>query len=263
MSLVALLAACQTAPRSGSETRAQVIDVITDRHAIREGHAELHAALRAGVTRKDMEDGRLLQAECGVADASRPGGMRWHTATTLLPAGLRLAPGSEVVLSDLRSAWPATPNGASTATVPMAPRLHGRYVRHAPTAGDVRTPQSCNAPGLSADQWRMTVRSPLPAWSFEFAQAGLQRLDALSDADFAAARVLRVSCQLKVLDGSDWYAPVWVTRAPDGLRLQRGDVVRLRAGAEANSKDGGPPTDVLARLDDVRAPPGNAVVTCR
>lgn len=36
LALCAALAACETAPRAGSETQAQVLDVVTDRHALRD-----------------------------------------------------------------------------------------------------------------------------------------------------------------------------------------------------------------------------------
>jgi hypothetical protein len=251
-----LLAGCETAPRAGSDTTAQVLDVVSDRHSLREGHPELHAALRAGVGRADLEAGRLVQGECGVPDATQPRGLRWHTLTTLLPAGARPAPGSLVDLRDAQGAWPATgPH--------PPPRLHGHYLGPAPAAADPQAPVLCQPPGLPAGQWRIKLRGPLPAWAFDFAQPGLQRLAAFSDADFARGRVLRLGCQLKVADGGDWYVPLWIARAPDGLRLKPGDVVRLRAGAEANSKDTGPAAEVLGLQAGVGAPRGNAVVGCR
>ncbi|NIM42217.1 MAG: hypothetical protein GTN84_16685 [Hydrogenophaga sp.] len=206
LALCAALAACETAPRAGSETQAQVLDVVTDRHALRDGHPELYAALRAGVARRELDEGRLVEGECGVPDGAQPSGMRWHTVTVLLPPGVRL------------------------------PRR---------TVADVHE-----------------LRGPVPAWAFDFAAAGLRRLDALRDSDLAAGRVLRLGCQLKVLDGGDWYAPVWVATAPDRLRLAPGDVVRLRVGAEAGSKDAGPPAEVLERRTDVAAPGGKALVRC-
>jgi hypothetical protein len=251
-----LLAGCETAPRAGTETTAQVLDVVSDRHSLRDGHAELHPALRAGVTRADLEAGRLVQGECALPDATQPRGLRWHTLTTLLPAGTPPATTGLLDVRDPQGAWPAT--GAQP-----PPRLHGRYVGPAPAAADPQAPTLCQPPGLPAGQWRIKLRGPLPAWMFDFAQPALQRMAAFSDADFASGRVLRLGCQLKVADGGDWYVPTWIARAPDGLPLQRGDVVRLRAGAEANSKDAGPPAEVLGLQAGTRAPGGNAVVRCR
>nr|MCU0942744.1 hypothetical protein [Hydrogenophaga sp.] len=111
-------------------------------------------------------------------------------------------------------------------------------------------------------QWRVKVVGPMSAWNFDFAQAALQRQAVLRDEDFAAGRVVRLGCQLKVVDGGDWYAPTWVARAPDAMALKPGDVVRLRAGAESESKDTGPPAEVLERWPAVKAPGGNALVRC-
>lgn len=108
----------------------------------------------------------------------------------------------------------------------------------------------------------MKLGGPVPAWAFDFAAAGLRRLDALRDSDLAAGRVLRLGCQLKVLDGGDWYTPTWVATTPEALHLKPGEVVRLRAGAEAGSKDAGPPAEVLGRSSGVATPGGKALVRC-
>ncbi len=258
----AALAACETAPRAGALAQAQVLEVVRDRHAVRDGHPELYAALRAGVTRRDVDEGRLFEGECGVPDRAQPSGLRWHSVTVLAPSGTRLASGGAVDVSGLRPAWPAA--GGDTPA-----RWHGALVGAAtgltPAGGSALTPRPaslCQLPGAPAGQWRVKLRGPVPAWAFDFAEAGLRRLDALSDQDLAAGRVVRLGCQLKLLDGGDWYAPIWVASAPPGLRLKPGDVVRLRAGAEAGSKDAGPPAEVLERRTDAPAPGGHAVVRC-
>ncbi|MBX3611352.1 MAG: hypothetical protein KF871_15775 [Hydrogenophaga sp.] len=248
------LAGCETAPRSGALTAAQVLDVPASPHAVRDGHPELFAALRAGVTRREMEEERLVQGECGTPDTSDVGGTRWTTVTTVLPAGTRLAPGTEVVVVEARSAWPR-----ADATSPE--RLHGRFVRALPAppaSGQTR----CHTPDDPVDTWRLRIRSPLPAWSFDFAQAALQRIAAFNEDDFAQSRVVRVGCQLKVLDGGDWYVPVWLARAPAGLALARGDQVRLRAGATSNSKDTGPQAEIVAVAEPSQTVIGSTLVRC-
>ena len=255
MLLCGLLAACETAPRSGGLTQAQVIDVVQNRHSLRDGYPELHAALRAGLTPKDLEDARLVQGECATPDPGQPAGLRWTTVTALVPPGTRLAPGSRMTVRDARPAWPAT-----DASPPQ--RLHGQFVRADAAAPDRDTPR-CHGGGDSTSEWQLRVRGTPPAWAYPFALASLQRLEQLRDEDFRAGRVLRLGCQLKVLDGGDWYVPVWVTRAPDGLSLAVGDVVTLRAGAQADSKDAAPLAEVLEHRRDLGAPGGNAVVRCR
>ncbi|MFP8834081.1 hypothetical protein ACLIJR_07405 [Hydrogenophaga sp. XSHU_21] len=260
LALLALtLSACETAPRAGMETRAQVMEVFTDRNAVRDGYPDLFAAIRAGVTRKDLEDGRLIRTECAVPDATAPLGHRWFTLTTLVPADARPPRGAFIHIRGARGPWPDTPTARAT-------RLHGTYAGlaegAAAPAGSSETPTLCQPAGQPAGQWRVKVVGPMSAWNFDFAQAALQRQAVLRDEDFAAGRVVRLGCQLKVVDGGDWYAPTWVARAPDAMALKPGDVVRLRAGAESESKDTGPPAEVLERWPAVKAPGGNALVRC-
>lgn len=237
LGLAAALAACQSAPRVGSETQAQVLEVVRDRHQLRDGHPELYAALRAGVTRRELEDGRVLQGECAMPDPSQPQGLRWHTLTTVAPQDLRLPRGSLIKVENAQGAWP-------TRTQVPPPRLHGRFLGSAPAAP---SPTMCQDDGARSGQWQMALRGPVPAWAFDFAQPALARLDSLSQDEMDAGRVLRVGCQLKVLDGGDWYAPVWIARSAPGLHLQAGEVVSLRTGAAVDSKQTGPLAEVLAR----------------
>ncbi|MCM3565657.1 MAG: hypothetical protein ACO1OR_00740 [Hydrogenophaga sp.] len=255
LALCSLLAACETAPRAGAETTAQVLQVAPDRDSLRDGYPALHAALRAGVVRRDLEEARLVQGECGVPDASRSGGTRWVSVTTLVPRGTALAQGSRIVVRDARSAWAGVaPERASA--------LHGQFVRVDDTPPTRTTPACHTSEPAGATTWHLRVHLTPPAWQHDFASAAFQRLDALRDEDFAAGRVLRLGCQLKVIDGGDWYAPQWVALAPPQLPLKVGDVVRLRAGAQMESKDVGPRAEVLARLDNVPTPAGNATVRC-
>ncbi len=254
LALSGLLAACETAPRVGAETTAQVLQVAPDRDSLRDGYPALHAALRAGVSRRDLEDARLVQGECSVPDAGRPGGVRWISVTTLVPRGTVLPQGSRIVVRDARSAWASVEPARASA-------LHGQFVRVDDTA-PTRTTPTCHPNEQGGGSWHLRVHMTPPAWQHDFAVAAFQRLDALRDEDFAAGRVVRLACQLKVIDGGDWNAPQWVAVAPAPLRLKVGDIVRLRAGAQMESKDVAPRAEVLARLDHVAAPAGNATVRC-
>lgn len=254
IALSGLLAACETAPRVGAEATAQVLQVAPDRDSLRDGYPALHAALRAGVSRRDLEDARLVQGECGVPDTSRPGGMRWISVTTLVPRGTVLPQGGRIVVRDARSAWAGVGPAQASA-------LHGQFVR-VDDAAPTRTTPDCHPNGQGSGSWLLRVHATPPAWQHDFASAAFQRLDALRDEDFAAGRVLRLGCQLKVIDGGDWYAPQWVALAPPQLPLKVGDIVRLRAGAQMESKDVAPRAEVLARLDHVAAPVDNATVRC-
>lgn len=253
-----LVGACQSTPGPGSETRAQVTELPAQRGDLRGGHRYLHPALRAGVTRADLEAGRLVRGECAEPDAGRPQGRRWVGVTALLPAG------TPVTLRSLIEVDTAGDAG---------PLRHGRYRGPGPaldaTTGFATEPGGerlavwCRPPGAAAGSaLRVLVRGTVPAWEHAFAVAEMQRHDRFSDADFAQGRVAVVRCQLKVVDGGDWHAPDWLARVPPGLALRPGDVVRLRAGAVEGSTDTDPEPQVLARVDGERGPGGNAVVRC-
>lgn len=219
-------------------------------------HAALHAALRAGVTRADFAAGRLVRGQCAERDASKPGGVAWVTATALLPPRASAAPKTLLLVATAASSESADVGGADSM------RLHGPSVGNVPVLDDsngIRTDPVigtsaplralCRPPSTPAGLVQIEVMGPVRPWEFDFAAAELARHAQFSDAELATGAVVQVSCQLKVLDGGDWYAPVWLGRAPAGLNLAPGDVVALRAGAEENSKDVEPPAQVLARAE--------------
>lgn len=259
LALTTLLAACQTTPSPGSETRAQVTERPASRDALRGGYLFLQPALQAGVDRATVEAGRLVRGECAEPDPSAPQGRRWIGVTALLPAGVQAAPRSLIDVDApgqtgrLRHAvWRAA-----------GPALDARTGFPTDAVGDRLAVWCRAAPDAPASRLRLRVSGPVSAWEHDFAVAERARLARFSDADFAAGRVAVLRCQLKVIDGGDWYQPVWLARVPDGLALRVDDVVRLRAGATEGSKDTGPEPQVIARLDGERAPAGLAVVNCR
>jgi hypothetical protein len=252
-----LLAACETIPDAGSTITAQVLALPKDRAALGGGHSHLYSALRAGVTRAEAERGRVATGQCGDVDASASGGVRWRVATTVLPDGLKAAPGLLVEIDVPASAGEVRPHGVFVATVKDPDPAH--FVRSA--VGDAMRPL-CRPPGAPEGRWRLQVRGAVPAWEFDFAMPELARRDRFTDAELAAGRVAVVVCQLKVADGSDWNRPSWLARLPAGLTLRVGDVVRVRAGASEMGKAVEPATEVLAVVPGATAPGGLAVVRC-
>lgn len=256
----ALLAGCETTPRPGAAATAQVIAVPRTRAELGGGHARLHAALRSGVNRASAERGRLALAECAEPDAGERDGVRWHSATVLLPDGVPATPGTFLDLQDV-----ATAPGTAT-------RHHGRFLAPAPAptgAEAIRSRYSqdadtrCRPPGMPEGRMRVRLHRAVAPWELDFALPELQRHERFGAQELAAGRVVLLSCQLKVMDGGDWYRPVWLARVPPGLELRVGQVVDLRAGATEDSKDVEPLAQVLGLAAHARAPGGNAVVRCR
>lgn len=237
-----LLAACQTVPSAGTQVQAVVTQVPRDRGALRDHYRDLHAALLAGVARVEFVAGRLVRGECLESEVTPGGGTRPRVSTALLP------PGVKVQLRTFMDAEEVRADGAS---------LHLRYLAAgAELEPSVTGPSAfvggrdyplCRQPGSPSGRSRLLVTGVYQGWEYDFAKAELARHEQFSDAELSAGRVVQVSCQLKVLDGSDWHAPVWWARVPASLNLEVGDRVQLQAGAESGSKDAAPLATVLAR----------------
>jgi hypothetical protein len=252
----ALLAGCQTTPPAGSVVTAQVLDVPRTRAGLKPLYADLHAAVLAGVTREDAARGRLVLGECAEPDGAAQGGLRFPLVTVVLPPGVQAQPGTLVDVGDVLSAA-----GAS-------PRFHGRFRALGPPLTAETAVQSpfgdrlharCDAAGRGM---RVQVRRAIHASEVDFARPEVRRHQGVRDEEFARGLVAIAACQLKVVDGADWYRPAWIARVPAGLELRPGQVVRLRTGAAESSTDTEPLAEVIG-LDARNAPPGgNAVVRC-
>lgn len=254
-----LLSACETTPSVGATATAQVIAIPRSRADLPGSYGEVHAAVRAGVTRSSAERGRLVLGQCAERDPTAHRGVRWRSVTTVLPEGVAATRGTLVEIDQLV----ASPSDEG--------RHHGRFVAAGGTLDPAHAiPSSvsdepgtvCRPGGLPGGRMRVRLHSPVPADAYDFGAAELRRQQQFSDAELAAGRVVTLACQLKVVDGSDWYKAGWIARMPEGLDLQVGDAVRVRAGAEDASKDVEPMTQVLA-LDATAAARRNAVVRCR
>lgn len=244
--LAVALAGCESAPSSGEVVIAGVVAVPKSRGELAGGFGQLHAALRAGVGRGEAAAGRLWLAQCLEADPTAPDGLLPRVATLVLPPGETAAFGALVQVDTLRGAHAADR------------RRHGRFVarvaeRTPPPGAEApgwrtyfgRPSPLCRADGMPEGRWQVQLRGAVAAWEIDFAQAELARHDSLGDDELAAGRVVVASCQLKVMDGSDWTRLSWVARVPGGQALAVGDVVRLRAGAEESGGRVAPLAQVL------------------
>ena len=276
-----LLSACQTTPSPGSDIRAQVHAVPLTREALDHGatYGQLHAALRAGATAADATARRVVLAGCDLPEPEpglEPGSSgraRLYTVTTVLPAGIALERGAVLQLKVDGDPF------SGPRLDGRFPAVHGHFKALAP-AGQVLdentgvpwrlmpgdTPKMqvhCwpvgGEPGLMHAAYFRTVRDD----EMHFAAAEAARHALFSDAELAAGRVVRVRCRLRMADGAEWHTPEFLARAPDGLPLQAGDVVRLRAGVDEGSRQGGPVGQVLAREDGAPASPTRTGVDCR
>lgn len=274
-----LLSACQTTPSPGSDIRAQVHAVPLTRQALDRGagYGDLHAALRAGATAADAKTQRLVLATCGLPeaglDAEPAGRARLYTVTTVLPAGVVLERGAVLQLQVDGDPFGLTRHDW------RFPAVHGRFKALAPAGrvldentgvpwrlkpGDtpkmqVRCWPVGGEPGLAQASYFRTVRDD----EMHFAAAEAARHALFSDAELAAGRVVRLRCRLRMADGGEWHTPEFLARAPGSLPLQIGDVVRLRAGVDEASRQGGPVGQVLAREDEARASSTHSGVDCR
>ncbi len=274
-----LLAACQTTPPPGDLIVGEVADVPRTRVELTRGatHGDLHPALRAGATPADAAAGRLLLAGCAWPDPAAPGGARLYTVTTLVPAGVDRPRGLWLQLGVEDAAFETRPLQG------RFPAVHGRFI----AAAQLETPLDAH----TGVPWRLRPEDPpqfqvhcrpdaaaptqaaaigfrrVGETELRFAAAEAQRYAQFTDAELAAGAVVRVRCRLRMADGTDWHTPEFVARAPAGLDLAPGDVVRLRAGTEEGALQAGSPGQVIERTrpSSARGPasgPG-AGVPCR
>lgn len=270
-----VLSACQTTPSPGSDIRAQVHAVPLTRQALDRGasYGDLHAALRAGATAADATAKRVVLAGCGLPEAGPVGSARLYTVTTVLPAGVALERGAVLQLK-----VDGDPFGASRLDGRF-PAVHGHFKSVAPAGqpldentgvpwrlkpGDtpelqVRCWPVGGEPGLVQVAYFRTVSDS----EMHFAAAEAARHVLFSDAELANGRVVRVRCRLRMVDGAEWHTPEFLARAPGQTPLQPGDVVRLRAGVDEGSRQGGPVGQVLVREDGAPASTRRTGVDCR
>jgi hypothetical protein len=265
LGVAVLLAGCESIPAPGTTIVAQVMEVPRTRAELAGAYGHLYQALRAGVTRADAQSERLVIAQCGQPDTAARDGMRWHVVTTVLPPTLRPTPG---LVLDVEVTLPQD----SVAGASSAPRRHGAFVAAVATPDPAQMVRSaiadslrplCLPPGSASGHWRVQFSRTVAPWEIDFAVAELARRDRVADAEIGAGRVALVGCQLKVIDGGDWNRPTWLARAPEGVALRVGDVVRVHAGASEMGKDVEPLSEVLGPAPGVVAPQGLAVVRCR
>lgn len=227
-----LLAACQTTPPPGRELTAQVLSLPAQRSSLGGGYRELHPALRAGVTRAEVEAGRLVRGRCVEPDAA--GERAAFAVTTLLPPGTVPAP-----MMDVRTAAGVRPDAVGARTL----QQHGQYL--APVAMPAPDePPRCRAAGGAEGVMRIEVTRRIEAWEHDFAAAELARHDQFVEADFAARAVVELGCRVEALGDRAFMQVRWFARLPAGMTLGAGDTVRLVAGAAEDSKEAAP----LARI---------------
>jgi hypothetical protein len=271
----ALLVACQTTPSSGSDIRAQVHAVPLTRVALDIGatHGPLHGAVRAGASEAQARAKRVVLAGCALPEPGTASGARLYTVTTVLPAGVTPVPGALLQLSVDGDPF------SGVRVEGRFPAVHARFVAAlpAPAVLDDRTgvawrlkagdPPSmevrCRPVGGDAAQVQAAYFRAVGDSELLFATAEAARHAQFSDAELAAGQVVRVRCRLRMADGGAWHTPEFLARAPAGLSLQAGDVVRLRAGVDEGSRQGGPVGQVLSREDPLTAAQRPRGVDCR
>lgn len=269
-----LLAGCQTTPAPGREVLGDVVSVPRARAALALGasHSNLHAAVRAGVSPADAAAQRLVLASCAMPDTHSPGGARLFTITTLLPAGTQLAPRTKLLLHAPGDPFAGPPIDGRFPAVHAA--FVGALAAAAPPDPETTVPwrlkpgeppqqlTRCRPAGGTPDQAEATFFRTVGEAELRYAAAEAARVAGFSDAELAAGAVVRVRCALKMADGAAWHAPEFMARAPQGLNLRPGDVVRLRAGADEGSLQAGPLGEVLGRVDRPPTPGATQRVAC-
>lgn len=214
----------------------------------------------------------LPEAEPG-PESGQTGRARLYTVTTVLPAGVAPERGAVLQLKidgdpfsgpRIEGSFPAVHAGFK-ALAPAGQALdENTGVPWRLMPGDtpkmqVRCRPVGGEPGLVQAAFFRTVGDV----EMTFAAAEAARNALFGDAEIAAGRVVRVHCRLRMADGGEWHTPEFLARVPAGLALQAGEVVRLHAGVDEGSRQGGPVGQVLAREDAAAAASHRSGVDCR
>ncbi len=255
VSCFAALSGCQIVPAPGSTVTAEILSRPAVRDSLGGGYRDLHAAMRAGVSRSDVERGRLVRGDCFEPDPSVQGGRTSLTMTTLLPEGVGLP---WPTLVDVTTAQDAMPDAAGVRSL----HLHGRYLATVP-GGDSGERPHCRPEGAAPGARRLAIRNVVQPWEHDFAVAEVRRHDQFSDAELAARRVVELGCRVEAFGDDDFMVVRWFARLPAGMSLSTGDVVRARVGAAEDSKDTAPRTQILESVPAPAALGGARRIGCR
>lgn len=241
VALACAVAGCVSTPAPGETFVAQIVRIPTTRAGL-EFDPALSLAVRRGVTREQVQAGRLRRVDC---HADSAGGGYLRHGFVLMPAASPLAEDQVVELA-------AEP-------VPDFQQPYARFFGTDPVALPAPPPDAyysdryrdplvrCTGPDAGG-RMRVQVGSKAATWDYDFARAEVARGAWLSDADIRAGRIAVGECATGVESWAEWNL-----RVPPGMRLAPGDTVEAIAGDHEKSLGVGPPARILRRVGPPRA----------
>ncbi|MDE2607186.1 MAG: hypothetical protein KGL68_14820 [Burkholderiales bacterium] len=232
------LPACVSTPTSGQHI-VVAVTALPHRRQQLQVHPGLSLALQQGVSRADVQAGRLVITGCQIENGhGTPLGVIRH-GYTLLPAGVTVRPGDVLEVAAQE---------ADGTDGPYA-RFFARYLRtdvatdadYFPYRYSVSGKAFRCGPVPGADgRMRVEVFGEVKSWTYDEAEAEAQRNALIADEDLQRGRIAIGECATGV---ESW--ATWKVRLPLGLQVQVGDYLEALAGSYEAPRSTGPISEGL------------------
>ena len=224
-----------------------VVTRIPEQRQDLQNHPGLSLAVEQGVTREDVNAGRLVVSGCYEEEAIQSLGAGRRHGHVLLPEGVSVAP-DDIIEVDVV--------GAEQGTA----RYFGRYVQKSAAGEQGYFPYRYSVSGKAfrcgavspEGRMRVEVYSTAKSWDYDFAKAEALRNEQIDDRELEQRRIVIGECS----PGVDSWA-IWKVRLPAGLDVEVGDYLEAVAGSYEASRSHGPLSQALRK---VAAPPGDEFI---
>jgi hypothetical protein len=238
--VLTLLSGCVAMPSPG-ETFVMVVKRIPSTRQELQVHPGLSLALERGVSRDEVQAGRLVNAGCYVESSQTDRWISRRHGFTLLPPGVAVAEGDIIEVAA---------EEADASDGPLA-RFYGRFVQSVAASAADHFPYKYSVSGkalrcdpVRADgHMRVEVYGPAHFWDFDQTAAEAQRNRQISDEDLRKGRIAMGECS----PGVDSWA-LWKVRLPADLQVAPGDYLEATAGADEAPRSTGPLSVALRRV---------------
>jgi hypothetical protein len=235
-----LMSACVAMPSPG-ERFVMVVKRIPSTRQELQVHPGLSLALERGVSREDVQSGRLVNSGCYVESSQTDHWIARQHGFTLLPPGLAVAEGDILEIAAEEA----------DATDGRFARFYGRFVqRTAPQVADFfpykysPSGKAFRCDAVRADgRMRVQVYSVAHFWDFDLTAAEAERNRQISDDELQQGRIAMGECS----PGVDSWA-LWKVRLPTGLGVGPGDYLEAMAGADEAPRSLGPLSVALRKV---------------
>lgn len=255
-----LLLGCQTTPNPGGLVRLEVTNVPNQRSDIHENQ-QVDESLE--IFSQEIQDGRLVKVRCGSPDANAYAGVKfWNGLLVLQKAGAiqrnDTAPLGRLLLESMQGKVYAT--GAAHVDKSTVRTTQYQYSGSKTIFKVVQC-----AWDTLGNPIHVEVLDQVPSFELNFSKAERQRHRMFSNDDLLAGRIAIGQCALRLFTGEVYHQPVWIVRVPEGMQVQKGDVIEVKLGDEEGGGEANHLSEMTRRLGTRENFPkvGNTAILCQ